>query len=39
MVAEVPKKLDTTAGELNLMESEAGATTAEKASIEWGVCV
>ena len=32
MVAEAPKKLETAVGELNSMESEAGATTEAKAS-------
>ena len=32
MVAEAPKKLEMAAGELNLMESEAGTTTTEKES-------
>ena len=36
MVAEAPKKLETEAGELNLMESEAGVITAAKASTEGG---
>ena len=36
MVEEVPKNLETAAGELNLMDSESGATTAETALTEGG---
>lgn len=36
MVLEAPKKFETAAGELNLMELEAGAITSEKASKEGG---
>ena len=34
--AEVPNKLETATGELNLMDLEAGATTEAKASTEGG---
>ena len=37
MVEELPKNFETAAEELNLMESESGATTAAKASTEGGV--
>ena len=36
MVAEVPKNLETEAGELKFIESEDGATTASKTSSEEG---
>ena len=36
ILAETSKSLDTAVGELNLMESEAGATMAEKVSTEGG---